>query len=119
MEDVKVHEKFLVGEEGLGALYLIHNLNRERFTIAVGVARTCRICYSECVREMTTRRTFGKKLYEHQAVRIKLAEMARQIEALQAFVDSVAFMFKSGVKDADVGAQCVRGEGAARIRPKR
>ena len=85
----------------------------------MGVVRTCRICYAECVREMTTRRTFGKKLHEHQAVRVKLAEMARQIEALQAFVDAVAFMFKSGVKDADVGAQCVRGEGAARIRPKR
>ena len=32
--------------------------------------------------------------------------MARQIEALQAFVESIAFQFSKGVKDKDLGAQC-------------
>ena len=29
------------------------------------------------------RKTFGKRLVDHQAIRTKLANMARQIEALQ------------------------------------
>ena len=68
--------------------------------------RFARMCYQEAIHEASTRRTFGKKLIEHQIIRFKLAEMSRQIEALQAFIDQIAYQFSSGVKDDALGAQC-------------
>jgi alkylation response protein AidB-like acyl-CoA dehydrogenase len=38
-----------------------------------------------------SRETFGKKLVHHQIIRFKLAEMARQIEALHDNIERVAF----------------------------
>jgi len=37
------------------------------------------------------RETFGKKLYEHQAIRMKIAAMIRRVEALQAWLESVVY----------------------------
>ena len=74
--------------------------------IAIQALRSSRLCYSEAIHEALTRKTFGKRLIEHQIIRFKLAEMARQIEALQAFTEQIAYQFSKGVKDKDLGAQC-------------
>ena len=37
------------------------------------------------------RSTFGKKLIEHPVIRLKLAHMARQIEATQAWLDNLVY----------------------------
>lgn len=96
----------LIGKEGEGMKMIMTNFNHERFVIAIQAVRSCRLCYSEAVHEALTRRTFGKKLIEHQIIRFKLAEMARQIEALQALIEHIAFQFSKGVADKDLGAQC-------------
>jgi len=105
-EDVKVPVDHLIGEENAGALTLMHNFNHERFIMGVTMARYSRMCYSEALHEATTRRTFGKKLIDHQLIRFKLAEMLRQVEALQAFVEQIGYCFKMGVPDGQLGAQC-------------
>ena len=58
------------------------------------------------MREALTRKTFGKRLIEHDVVKYLLAEMARQIEALAGFVDNVTYQFAQGVPDNTMGAQC-------------
>src|SRR3546814_12443407 len=40
------------------------------------------------------RETFGKPLVGHQSIRIKLADMERQIEATQAWVDRAAWQVR-------------------------
>ena len=65
-----------------------------------------RLCYEEAMKYALVRKTFGKTLVQHQLVRFKLAEMARQIECLQDFVERVAYQFASGVPDAKLGGQC-------------
>jgi acyl-CoA dehydrogenase len=42
------------------------------------------------------RETFGKKMVGHQAIRIKLADMARRIDATQAWVDLCAWQVQQG-----------------------
>lgn len=106
MEDVMVPVENIIGEEGQGLIMIMTNFNHERFVIAVGVLRSSRMCYSEAIHEALTRKTFGKRLIEHQIIRFKLAEMARQIEALQAYVESIAYQFSQGVKDRNLGSQC-------------
>ncbi len=63
--------------------------------------RTC--CSLKAFEEALTRETFGKQLIKHQLIRFKLSEMARQVEALYAMLESVAYQFKAGVKDFSLG----------------
>jgi len=106
LDDVKVPIENLIGEEGKGFNYICVNFNHERFCISVGAARNARLCYQESLHESLSRRTFGKPLIEHQIIRYKLAEMARQIEALQDMLERVAYQFSNGVPDSALGAQC-------------
>ena len=79
---------------------------QERLVIAIGASRASRLCYQEAFHEAMSRKTFGKPLVEHQIIRFKLGEMARQIEALHDHVERIAFQFSNGVPDAALGAQC-------------
>ena len=105
-DDVRVPATFLVGEEGKGLPILFANLNSERLTLSVQALTSARTVLRESMKEALTRKTFGKKLVEHPVVRARLAEMAREVESCQALVDSVAFLFKSGIPDDKLGAQC-------------
>jgi len=106
LEDVKVPAKNLIGEEGMGFMYIVHNFNHERFVIAGGTCRSARLCYEEAFKYAMERKTFGKTLVSHQLIRYKLAEMARQIESLHDNVERVAYMFKCGIPDHKLGGQC-------------
>mmetsp|Transcript_55596 Transcript_55596/g.119355 ORF Transcript_55596/g.119355 Transcript_55596/m.119355 type:complete len:419 (+) Transcript_55596:30-1286(+) len=106
LEDVKVPEGNLIGDEGMGFMYLMYNFNHERFVIAVGACRAARNCYEESIKYALKRKTFGKQLIEHQAIRLKLAEMLRQIEAVHDSCERVAYSLSKGVPDLALGATC-------------
>eukprot|EP00933_Yihiella_yeosuensis_P061591 TRINITY_DN64414_c0_g1_i1.p1 TRINITY_DN64414_c0_g1~~TRINITY_DN64414_c0_g1_i1.p1 ORF type:complete len:430 (-),score=76.74 TRINITY_DN64414_c0_g1_i1:249-1538(-) len=105
-DDVEVPKANLIGEEGKGFKYLLLNFNHERFVISVGSCRFSRLCYSESLKYAVRRKTFGKPLSDHQMIRWKLAEMLRQVEALQDSNERIAFQYKQGVPDERLGAQC-------------
>ncbi len=80
---MRVPVENLIGEENAGFMMVLHNFNHERFIIAAGTARDARNCYEESLKYALQRRTFGKRLIDHQIIRMKLAEMARQIEGMR------------------------------------
>jgi len=90
-EDVKVPAANLIGKENKAVKYMMRNFNHERFCISVQTNRFARVCLEEAYKFANKRKTFGKKLMEHQVIRWKLAEMARQIEATHAWIESVAY----------------------------
>lgn len=51
--------------------------------------RLSRVCLEESLKYALRRQTFGKLLHEHQAIRMKVAAMARRIECLQAWLESI------------------------------
>lgn len=106
LEDVKVPVENLIGKENMGFKLLVHNFNHERFVIAVATNRSARKCYEESLNWSRRRQTFGKRLIEHQVIRLKLAEMVRQIEATHDNIERVAFQFASGVRDSEMGGYC-------------
>jgi alkylation response protein AidB-like acyl-CoA dehydrogenase len=106
LEDVKVPVENLIGEENGGFMLILTNFNHERFVIAAGTCRLARMCYEEAIKYAIERRTFGKRLVDHQIIRYKLAEMVRLIESLQDMVERVAYQFKCGVADFKMGGQC-------------
>jgi len=104
-EDVKVPVKNLIGTEGMGFMLILLNFNHERFILAIQCCRFARLCYEEAIKYALVRETFGKKLIHHQIIRYKLAEMARQIESLHDNVERIAYQFRCGVPDSQLGSQ--------------
>lgn len=90
-EDVLVPVENLLGEENQGFMIIMYNFNHERFGLAAQATRFARVCYEEAFRYAMKRKTFGKRLIDHQAIRTKLAHMARQIEATQSALESTAY----------------------------
>jgi len=104
-EDVKVPVENLIGKENQGfkgtfplfpKAYLTNllpvimtNFNHERIGIIIQCIRFSRVCYEESIKYAHKRRTFGKKLIEHPVIRLKLAHMARQIEASYSWLESL------------------------------
>ena len=95
-DNVEVPPENLIGPENAGFMGIMHNFNGERLGMAHGCCAYARVCLEEAADYAKQRETFGKRLVQHQSIRIKLADMARQINATQAYVDQCAWAVKSG-----------------------
>ncbi|CAG8575653.1 2229_t:CDS:2 [Funneliformis caledonium] len=90
-EDVKVPASNIIGKVNGGFKCIMHNFNHERMGIAIQATRFARVCYEESMKYAHKRRTFGKKLVEHDVIRNKLAHMARQIEATHSWMEALIY----------------------------
>ena len=95
-EDVEVPAENLIGPENGGFIGIMRNFNSERLGMAMGCCAFARVCMAEAADWAQNRETFGKPLVGHQSIRIKLADMERQIEATQAWVDLCAWQVANG-----------------------
>ena len=89
--DVRVPAANLIGPENGGFIGIMRNFNSERLGMAMGCCAYARVCLEEAAEWAQNRETFGKPLVGHQAIRIKLADMARRIHTTQAWVDQCAW----------------------------
>lgn len=94
-EDVKVPVENLIGKENKGFRVIMTNFNHERIGIIIQCVRFSRVCYEESVKYAHKRKTFGKRLIDHPVIRLKLAHMARQIEATGSWLESVIYQAQS------------------------
>jgi len=69
----------------------MYNFNHERFYIATILARMSRVCIEESIKYALHRKAFGKRLSEIQNIRMKVAGMARQVEAFQTWLEFVTY----------------------------
>lgn len=90
-EDTKVPVGNILGKENQGFKVIMTNFNHERMGIIIQCIRFSRVCYEESMKYAHKRKTFGKKLIDHPVIRLKLAHMARQIEASAAWCDNLIF----------------------------
>ncbi|RPA88785.1 acyl-CoA dehydrogenase NM domain-like protein [Choiromyces venosus 120613-1] len=90
-EDVKVPVENLIGKENAGFKVIMTNFNHERLGIIIQCTRFSRVLYEESMKYANRRRTFGKKLIEHPVIRMKLAHMARQIEATHNWLENIVY----------------------------
>ncbi len=94
-ENVRVPVANLIGDENNGFMAIMLNFNQERMGGVIASARYSRVLLSEAAKYARQRTTFGKPLMSHQVIRIKLADMARQVEAMQALTDELAFQIEN------------------------
>lgn len=98
-DDVKVPVSNLIGEENQGFKLIMYNFNHERWAMVTMANRFARTCYEEAFKYSMQRETFGKKLIEHQVIRLKVAEMARQLEATHAWLESITYQMTQMPKE--------------------
>ena len=96
-DDVEVPAENLIGPENGGFISIMQNFNGERMGMAHGCCSYARVAMQEASAYAGERKTFGKTLTGHQAIRIKLADMMRQINTTQAWVDLCAWQAREKV----------------------
>jgi hypothetical protein len=105
------------GEEGKGFIMATSGLELGRINIAargVGIARRA---LRESVKYAQQRQTMGKAIAEHQAIQLKLGEMAAKTRAAELLVEDAAKAFDAGGRvDMEAGmAKWFASETAAEV----
>jgi acyl-CoA dehydrogenase len=90
-EDCRVPTANLLGPEGAGFLAIMQNFNAERFALASSAVGFAWVCYEEALGWARDRKTFGKRLADHQVVRHRLVDMRTRIEASRALLEETAW----------------------------
>ncbi len=85
-DNVRVPAGNLLSEEGYGFLVIANNFNAERMAMCVMMEASARVCLEEAVNWAQERKTFGKRLADHQVIRHKIAEMKQRINSCQAYM---------------------------------
>jgi alkylation response protein AidB-like acyl-CoA dehydrogenase len=94
--DVKVPVENRIGEDGFGFKFAMSVLNGGRIGIAAQALGIAAGAFELSLKYSKERKTFGKPLYEHQAIQFKLSEMATKIEAARLLVYKAARLKDEG-----------------------
>jgi acyl-CoA dehydrogenase len=86
-DDVRVPVANLLGVEGGGLDLLKANLARERLSMAVSAVAVAERAFALTLDHCRERRTFGKPIGSHQAIRFQLADMRIELDVARAYVD--------------------------------
>lgn len=85
--EVEVPKENLLGQEGMGFIYLMQNLPQERMAIAVGAIAAAEYALEITCKYCKERTAFGRPIGKFQNSRFKLAEMKTEIQIGRVFVD--------------------------------
>lgn len=85
--DVRVPVENLLGEEGMGFIYLVQNLPQERISIAIMAAAAMEQVLEDTITYTKERKAFGKPIGSFQNSRFLLAELATEATVVRMMVD--------------------------------
>ena len=92
------------GEEGKGFFMATGGLEIGRINIAARSVGIAQRALEESVAYAQTRKTMGKPICEHQAIQLKLGEMAARTRAAELLVEDAARMYDTGERvDMEAG----------------
>lgn len=104
-EDYKVPVDCLIGGvEGVGLKQVLSGLELGRINVAARGVGVARAALDEATAYAQIRKTFGKPICEHQAIQLKLGEMATRLEAARLLTESAAKAYDKGERcDMEAG----------------
>lgn len=85
--DVKVPKENLLGEEGMGFMYLMQELPQERLSIAASAITAAESALAMTVDYVKERSAFGKRVADFQHTQFTLAELDAEVSAMRIFID--------------------------------
>ncbi|NLF55303.1 MAG: acyl-CoA dehydrogenase [Thauera phenolivorans] len=107
-ENCRIPADSVIGAEGEGYRIALANLEAGRIGIAAQCLGMARAALEAAVKYAQERESFGKPIFEHQAVNFRLADMATQLEAARQLVWHAA-----SLKDA--GRPCLKEASMAKL----
>ena len=107
-EDCRVPVQNRIGEEGQGYRIALSGLEGGRIGIASQAVGMARAAFEAALAYAKERTSFGKTLFEHQAVQFRLSDMATQIEAARQLT-----LHAASLKDA--GKPCLKEAAMAKL----
>jgi alkylation response protein AidB-like acyl-CoA dehydrogenase len=86
----------LIGGEGNGMAAAITGLELGRVNVAARGVGVAQAALDEAVKYAQVRKTFGKPIHQHQAIALKLGDMATRVEAARLLTEKAAAALERG-----------------------
>jgi alkylation response protein AidB-like acyl-CoA dehydrogenase len=101
-------DRLIGGVEGRGLQHILNGLELGRINVAARGVGVADAALKEAVAYSQVRKTFGKPICEHQAIQLKLGEMATRLEAARLLTYRAAEAY-------DLGERCDMEAGMAKL----
>ena len=108
LKDCRVPAENLIGSEGEGYRIALSGLEGGRIGIAAQAIGMARAAFDAALAYSHERESFGKPVFEHQAVQFRLADMATRIEAARQLTWHAACL-------KDAGKPCLKEAAMAKL----
>jgi len=103
-QDYRVPVANLIGEDGRGFHQAVGGLELGRINVAARGVGVAKAALDEALKYSQQRHTFGKPICEHQAIQLKLGEMATRVAAARLLVEDAAKIYDRGERcDLEAG----------------
>ncbi|MFN3713907.1 MAG: acyl-CoA dehydrogenase family protein [Alcanivoracaceae bacterium] len=103
-QDVRLPKEALLGQEGMGFVYLMQELPQERLGIAINGLAMAESALEHTIRYVKERRAFGKAIAEFQNTQFKLAELHTEVQVGRVYVDRCLELHLQGKLDVPTAA---------------
>ena len=94
-DDVRVPQRYRIGEEGMGFIYQMQQFQEERLWAGAGWRKSAYII-QETIEYLQQREAFGKPLLHNQYIYYKLAELQTEVEAVGALFHKAVDLYIKG-----------------------
>lgn len=95
-DEVRVPQRYLLGEEDKGFTYQMLQFQEERLWCAANIVQQMQNCIDATIEYTRERKIFGASVLDNQWVHFKLAEMQTELEALRALTYRACGMYIGG-----------------------
>jgi citronellyl-CoA dehydrogenase len=95
-DNVRVPQKNLIGQEGMGFMLQMLQFQEERLYGAAGCLRSLDSLIDQTIDYTRSRQTFGKPVLHNQVVHFRLAELRTEVEALRSLTYRAVESYVSG-----------------------
>jgi len=92
-EDVRVPQRYCIGEEGKGFQYQMMQFQDERLFGAASIIKTLEWVIEDTIDYTRQRSAFGKKILDFQTIQFRFAELQTEVEALRALIYRASEIF--------------------------
>ncbi|MDK9701940.1 MAG: acyl-CoA/acyl-ACP dehydrogenase, partial [Sulfuritalea sp.] len=95
-DDVRVPQRNVIGQEGMGFTFQMMQFQEERLWGAASSLRMLDAVIDETIEYTRQRQAFGKSLLDNQAMYFRLAELRTEVEALRSLTYRAVEAYVSG-----------------------
>ncbi|MCC6212431.1 MAG: acyl-CoA dehydrogenase family protein [Burkholderiales bacterium] len=96
LDDVRVPQRYRIGEEGAGFTYQMQQFQEERLWAAAASIESLTRTLNDTIEYIRERRMFGQSVLDFQYVHYRLAELKTEIEALRALTYRACELYIAG-----------------------